>query len=664
MRGILSRTAKSKNALEDLARFQRKPKHCGGQPLDRYLPHHKQVSLLSIFKKYGGFTEWDSSLPWYVRNTMATMLACRSGAFGSNHYQCDACGTNRILYNKCSDRHCPNCGRLARNAWLEKVIGWDLPTTFFQTTFTAPHQLNSLFAINQKECYDLFFRCVHTTLLERTEREFNCKPGIITALHTWGQRLFYHVHIHAIVTAGGESLGKGDKYWIGIDADAPQMEAKSLAHEFSGKFIDGLKVLYHQNRLEIPLEATWNYVEDQETFAYWADELLQIDWQAHSESTPETSKTQYGCIHYNGRYVRGGAINNNRIVDDDGMYVTFKYKDYRDNNQIKQERIRGEEFVARYVQHIVPKGLHRIRYGGLLTSCVRGKNLERARPLIREWNAANRDKLHPALIDGTYNTFEKDIENPEDLLEEKFETNPAPACLVCRTENMRHLGYRDAEETKADIRRLTHFRSFFSVAITTLDSVCEQINKEARRVLSLGGKHQQTTFDDFAMSRRLASSFSVVWSRSFERSADKQTDPMTIDVSSSAPSPPKSAQPNEISHAGGEGGVRGEITTSHFAIGQLVNMIGQAALIATMMDSVIDTLDGLAQSILSNVRKPSMLELFRSERIDEALTERWAENVDHRSVQLATLLSSTCTRNECCRGVPVVNMGNLPLPEW
>jgi hypothetical protein len=550
---------------------------------------------------------------------------------------------------------------------MEKVIGWDLPSTFFQTTFTAPHHLNSLFAINQKECYDLFFRCVHRTLLDRTEREFHCKPGIITAMHTWGQRLFYHVHIHAIVTAGGESLDKGTKRWVGIAADAPQMEAQSLAHEFSGHFIHGLRELYHQNKLEIPLESEWNYVEDRETFDYRVDELLHIDWQAHSESTPETSQTTHGCIHYTGRYVRGGAINNKRIVDDDGIYVTFRYKDYRDYNQIKEERIRGEEFVARYVQHIVPKGLHRIRYGGLLTPSVRAKNLERVRPLIRAWNEANRDKLHPALLNDTYNTIEKDIENPEDVFEEKSETYPTPACLVCGADNMRHLGYRKPDETLADIRRLTHYQDYFSKAITTLDHACEQTNKEARRLRSLKGKLQQPSFADFAFWRRLASAFSVVWTRAFEPSTEATLDPVifdTLQVQSAATGP--SRPPNNPTSISSER----LATASVHVTGQLVTVIGQAALLATVMDSVIDTLDGFAQSIASRIRKPSMSELFHFERIDEALTVRWAENVDHRSVQLASKLKSTTTRSTTgghdCE-LPISHFElhpSNPLPEW
>ncbi|MEQ1830826.1 MAG: transposase, partial [Pirellula sp.] len=596
----------------------------------------------------------------------------------------DACGSNRILYNKCGDRHCSNCGRLDRKKWLEKVIGWDMPTTFFQTAFTAPHQLNSLFAINQKECYDLFFRCVHTTLLERTQREFHCKPGLITALHTWGQRLFQHVHIHAIMTAGGESLGKDTKHWVGIDADAPQMEAKSLGNEFSGHFVAGLKELFANDKLELPEDADWNYVDDQESFAYWVDQLLLIDWQAHSESTPETSVTTHGCIHYTGRYVRGGAIHNGRIVDDDGMYVTFRYKDYRDNNKIKEERIRGGDFVARYVQHIVPKGLHRIRYGGLLTGSVRGKNLDRVRPLIRAYNVANRDKLHPALLNDTYNTFESDIENPEDLVEEPWNsaaaeklsvvTNPAPSCVVCGAENMRHLGYRDANETRADIQRLNHYIGFFGETITTLDPACKQINQAVRLALPLMGKYQQPSFKDFEYSERCASVFAVVWSWRFERSPDTRLDPKTIDAIHIQPAPESpasaSASSSKLQEIPNGEWVRDQ-TTSEYAVGQLVPVIGQAGLLATMVDSVIDTLDGIVQAIVSNIfgrretggRRLEGIEISQSQWLSWFVptADSLMSKACFQSVHLASQSHWTSTRTECCRGVPVET---LPLPEW
>ena len=167
------------------------------------LPSQPERTVLASLRRYGQDAQYDKTQLLHCRSEISKILACRNGAFGSHEFECGSCGHRRIIYASCNNRHCPSCSWLKRKAWLENVLSWRMPCDYYHTVFTVPHKLNRLLMANQKECYLLFFHTAQETLLYTAKRDYQCQPGLILTLHTWGQRMLTHIHIHAIMTAGG-----------------------------------------------------------------------------------------------------------------------------------------------------------------------------------------------------------------------------------------------------------------------------------------------------------------------------------------------------------------------------------------------------------------------------------------------------------------------------
>lgn len=285
----------------------------------------------------------------YVQRIVRAIQYCRTSALGGHKDRCDECGHVRISYNSCRNRHCPKCQNTHREAWIENRKKDLLPVPYFHVVFTVPDKMNGLFLHDPAGMYNLLFRSVWQTLAQFSWTLRHCETGMIAVLHTWGQNLSLHPHLHCIVPGGGLNInGKWLPVKISETGKAYLFPVGNLSTVFRRKFIEELQKHHPQ---EIPFIRS----------------LYKTNWVVYAKE-PFGGPEQ--VVEYLGRYTHKTAISNHRLVSIDETDVRFKYRDYRDNKQ-KQMHLSGKEFLRRFCQHILPRGFVRIRHFGLLASINR-----------------------------------------------------------------------------------------------------------------------------------------------------------------------------------------------------------------------------------------------------------------------------------------------------
>lgn len=350
-----------------------------------------------------------------ISRVLNVITACRTGKLGSHVFNCAGCQRSLIGLNKCGNRHCTSCGAARRDKWTQDMLGWSLDCDYLHVVFTLPHEPNELLQLNPKRLYGVLFRSVSQTLSKTLERQLGFRPGMILTLHTWGQQLNSHVHVHVIITAGGLSLD--GKRWIDLSRDHPAMRDAALAATFKRTFVRRLRHWFRRNELLWPGEAEVaqpdekqeeveqlegeDDVQESEPTAMakpsrsrpcvreLTDNERQLlakieakNWMVQCQWPPDKHQGPTAIVKYLAGYVRGTAIGNRRLLDNDGQHVTFRYKDYRDNAKVKTLSLPGPEFVQRFCLHILPRGLQRVRYAGLFQARGRDERLEHCRQLI------------------------------------------------------------------------------------------------------------------------------------------------------------------------------------------------------------------------------------------------------------------------------------------
>lgn len=272
---------------------------------------------------------------------------CRTAALGGHEEQCDCCGKKRYSYNSCGDRHCPKCQNTKQAIWVEELMEKTLPVKHFHIIFTVPHCLNDVCIWNANLYYNLLFKATWDTLRTFGYTTYGVETGAIAVLHTWGQNLSLHPHLHCLVPAAGYSLkgqwkniGKKGRYLYPID---------QLSSTFKGKFLDSLKRKLRK-------------LNNQNSFASHINQAYSKPWVVHIE--PSLAKADH-VIKYLGQYTHRVAITNQRILDVTDTHVKFIAKDYRDRAQIKPVWLEGQEFLRRFALHILPKRFVRIRRFGI-----------------------------------------------------------------------------------------------------------------------------------------------------------------------------------------------------------------------------------------------------------------------------------------------------------
>ncbi len=304
------------------------------------------------------------------------LLSCRTAELGGHIEQCDHCGTERIAYNSCRNRHCPKCQNIPRERWLEARKAELLPVSYYHNVFTLPHDLNPIILFNKKIMLNILFKAVSETLLafgKNPKNRLGGKLGFIAILHTWDQLLNAHFHLHCLIP-GGAMKEDGSGWQPCKNAYLFNVEALSLA--FRGKFLDYMTKAYQDGQLEFPgISAPF---EKPERFKQLKNSLYSKKWVVHVQKP--IKRPEY-VLEYLGRYTHRIAISNQRIVSlKDGM-VTFKYKN-RETKQTRYTTITAVEFIRRFLLHALPKGFVRIRHFGFLSNRNKADNIKKIRKLL------------------------------------------------------------------------------------------------------------------------------------------------------------------------------------------------------------------------------------------------------------------------------------------
>jgi hypothetical protein len=330
------------------------------------------VELQDIFATHGQAYRLNHSLWLNQIKVMRAIGNCRTASLGGHVDACDACEFTRISYNSCRNRHCPKCQTLNKERWIEARKEDLLNVGYFHVVFTLPDLLNPLAYQNQRIVYGLLFKAAAETLSELSadEKYLGAKIGFTSILHTWGQNLMHHPHLHCIVPGGG--LNTSDK-WV-QSRKKFFIPVKVLSRKFRGKFLAYLK----QANLEF--YGSIADLQDQEKFNELMSSLYQKEWVVYCKPPFKNA----GCVvEYLGRYTHRVAISNNRIMNlEDGM-VTFKWRDYKDSNKQKEMKVTADEFIRRFLIHVLPSGFTRIRHYGLLSPRNKATKLKLCKKLTK-----------------------------------------------------------------------------------------------------------------------------------------------------------------------------------------------------------------------------------------------------------------------------------------
>ncbi len=316
------------------------------------------------------------------RRVMGAITACRTAALGGHIEQCDGCSALRIAYNSCRNRHCPKCQGSARHAWLTDQQADLLPVPYFHVIFTVPVPVAAVAFHNKAVVYAILFRAAAETLVTvaANPRRLGARIGLTAVLHTWGQALLHHPHVHCVVPGGGPSLD-GTR-WIACRSGF-FLPVRVLARRFRRLFLDLLGRAFAAGTLRF--SGTVAGLADPRVFNQRLAELRRTDWVVYAKP-PFGSPTT--VLAYLARYTHRVAIANSRLVALDDNQVRFTWKDYRANGRTKVMTLAADEFIRRFLLHVLPDGFHRIRHYGFLANGDRRDNLARCRRLIAASHAA------------------------------------------------------------------------------------------------------------------------------------------------------------------------------------------------------------------------------------------------------------------------------------
>ncbi len=316
------------------------------------------------------------------RQVIRAVTRCRTAALGGHVYRCQECGHEKIQYNSCRNRHCPKCQAMARAAWLEQRESELLPIPYFHLVFTIPHELGPLVLQNKRAVYGILFRAAAQTATELAaqSKHLGAKIGCMMVLHTWGQNLMHHPHVHAVVSGGG--ISANGTRWVHCKKSKKSAKpffipVRVLSAVFRGKFIAQLKQAYASGQLTF--HGQLQPYAKPAAFQTLLRKAVSHDWVVYAKR-PFSSPS---CVlKYLARYTHRVAISNQRLIDMRDGFVRFRYKDYAHEQQTKVMTLASEEFMRRFLMHTLPGGFVRIRYYGFLALRCRTRQLKRCRQLL------------------------------------------------------------------------------------------------------------------------------------------------------------------------------------------------------------------------------------------------------------------------------------------
>jgi hypothetical protein len=318
-----------------------------------------------------------SRLTWQQLKVLRAIEHCRTAALGGHLDRCSRCGHRAISYNSCRNRHCPKCLTNARDRWLADRQKELLNVGYFHVVFTLPHDLSWLALHNQKVVYRLLFQASAETLLEiaADPKQLGAQIGFLTVLHTWGQTLQHHPHVHCVMPAGG--LSPDGKQWSHPRYNGFFLPVKVLSRVFRGKFVAGLKRAFRKGELLFP--GSLKALDGEKAFSAFLRKLFRKDWVVYAK--PPFGGPEH-VLHYLARYTHRVAISNHRLIQLTDGQVTFRWKDYAHGSKKRKMTVTAHEFLRRFLMHVLPKGFVRIRFFGFLANRRRRTQLAQCQQLL------------------------------------------------------------------------------------------------------------------------------------------------------------------------------------------------------------------------------------------------------------------------------------------
>ena len=347
----------------------------------------RSPEVADIFRRYGIEYRNNKALSAQQYKVMKRIEICRTAALGGHVEACDQCGYTQNAYNSCRDRHCPKCQTMVKEKWLTNRKAEVLPCPYFHHVFTLPHELNSLIMVNKRIMLALLFTAVKETLQvfgRDPQWRLEGQLGFISVLHTWNQKLMDHFHLHCIIPAGALSYDR--KKWIAASRKY-LFRVESLAKEFQRRYLNKLEKAYRKNTLSFNGKA--ERYRDEKQFEKLLVALWDKKWITYAKQ-PFGGPEQ--VLEYLGRYTHRVAITNNRIIAIDNGTVRFSYRDRSDDNKEKELTIGADEFIRRFLLHVLPRGFTKIRYYGFLAHANKKTCIALIRTLINP-TAAHAQKL-------------------------------------------------------------------------------------------------------------------------------------------------------------------------------------------------------------------------------------------------------------------------------
>ncbi len=349
------------------------------------LPRRNRLSLSvgDIIRRYGDNYRYTHSLCPEQNKALDAIASCRTATLGGHLYRCDHCGAEIPIYNSCNNRHCPTCQTIARLRWIEARQADLLPIPYFHIVFTLPHELNPLAQGNPALLYTLLFHAAAETLkaFGRDPKHLGAELGIVMVLHTWGQNLGQHIHVHCIVSGGG--LTRDGERWVPCKTNPKSKKVflfpvKALSRVFRRNYLDELRTAFEHGKLHYAGSTT--PLAKRTHFATFIKALKAKEWVVYAKR-PFAGPEQ--VIRYLSAYTHRVAIGNHRLRSIDNNRVRFLYKDYADDAKKKVMTLTADEFIRRFLLHILPSRFMRLRYYGFLGNRYRRDKIARCRELLR-----------------------------------------------------------------------------------------------------------------------------------------------------------------------------------------------------------------------------------------------------------------------------------------
>lgn len=340
------------------------------------LQKRPRVEVAEILRLYGD--EYRRAHPASAQQlaVMRHIESCRTAALGGHKDACDSCGYIRISYNSCRDRHCPKCQNLKRAEWLENRKERLLPVPYFHVVFTLPDTLNPLVLRNKRISYDLLFKTAAETLqtIANDKKHLGAQVGFTAILHTWGQNLLFHPHLHCVVTGGG--LSSSSDQWV-KGSSKFFLPIKVMSRLFRGKFLHALKKAYEEGALQF--KGSTEVLRQPSMWQSLLDKLYGIEWVVFAK--PPFGGPKH-VFRYLGRYTHRVAISNHRLIELKDEKIRFSVRDYADHGKKKVFTLKAVEFIRRFLLHVLPKKFIRIRHFGLMAARNIKTKLVKAQQLL------------------------------------------------------------------------------------------------------------------------------------------------------------------------------------------------------------------------------------------------------------------------------------------